>query len=117
MTAPQEVSATAGAQKAAFAALYQLLKRAKTSGLAMEDPDSVANTQLLHEIPEALDALMRTIHGEPERWQYAHLCDVCCLRYAEHFAKEAGQELSTWCCTPCYQHFVAKDRPREEPWA
>ena len=115
MTTPPQEPATAGAQKAAFAALYRLLKGSKAYGMAMEDPGSVANTQVMHEIPEALEALMRAIHGEPARWQYARLCDVCCLRYAEHFAKEAGQELSTWCCMPCYQHLEAENRPKEEP--
>jgi hypothetical protein len=114
MTTPHEEPAIVGAQKVAFATLYRLLKGAKTSGRAMEEPGSVANTQMMHEIPEALEALMRAIHGESERWQYACLCDACCLRYAEHFVKEAGQELSTWCCTPCYQHLVVVDRPKKE---
>lgn len=115
MTTPHQEPSTPGVQKAAFAALYRILKGSKAGGMAMEDPGSVANTQMMHEIPEALDALMRAIHGEPERWQYACLCDVCCLRYAEHFAREAGQELSIWCCTSCYQHEKAEDRPKEEP--
>ena len=114
MTTPHQETAIAGAQKAAFAALYRLLKGWLYRDRTMEYPGTAACERALDEVPEALEALMRAIHGEPERWQYAHLCDVCCLRYAEHFAREAGQELSTWCCTPCYQHLVAGDRPKEE---
>lgn len=113
MTPTHQETSTPGAQKAAFAALYRLLKGWLYRHRTMEYPGSDACKHTPDEISEVLEALMRAIHGEPARWQYACLCDVCCLRYAEHFVKEAEQELSTWCCTPCYQHLEAGDRPKE----
>ncbi len=113
-TTPQK-KATAGERKAAFAALYRVLKTSLYRGRTMDSLSSAEFQQVVDQANEALDVLARAIHGAPKGWQYAHLCDVCCLRYAEHFAREAGNELSTWCCTPCYQHLKAEGKLKEAP--
>ena len=113
MTSTPRKQSTVAERKTAFAALYRLVKTSLSRGRTMGSLSSAEFQQGVDQTYEALDVLARAIHGEPKRWQYAHLCDVCCLRYAEHFAREAGKELSTWCCTPCYRHLKAEGKLKE----
>jgi hypothetical protein len=113
MTTTPRKQSTAGERKTAFAALYRVVKTLLSRGRTMDSLSSVEFQQGVDQTNEALDVLARIIHGAPKRWQYAHLCDVCYLRYAEHFAREAGKELSTWCCTPCYQQLEAEGKLKE----
>jgi hypothetical protein len=96
-----EKKPTQAERKAAFAALYRVVKASLYRGRTTDYLKGAEFQQVIAQTDEALHALARAIHGETKPWQYAHLCDVCCLRYSEHFAKERGKELSTWCCTPC----------------
>ena len=99
-----EKKPTQAEHKAAFAVLYRLVKASLYRGRSMDSLQS----------EEALLGVARAILGEPNTWQYTHLCDLCCLRYAEHFAKEPGKAHSTWCCTPCYQQLQGEVRFKKE---
>jgi hypothetical protein len=101
-------------RKSAFAVLYRLVNASLYRGRTRDSLQGVEFQQVIEQTEEALDAVAQAIHGEPNTWQYMHLCDLCCLRYSEHFAKEQGKELSTWCCTPCYQQLQAEGRRKKE---
>jgi hypothetical protein len=113
VTAPPQKKPTAAERKIAFAALYQVVKTSLSRGRTMDSLSSATFQQMVDQTHAALEVLARAIHGAPKPWQYARLCEVCYQRYAEHFAREAGKELSTWCCTPCYQCLEAESKLKE----
>lgn len=101
-------------RKEALAVLMQVQNQ-WLCNLSSENHQQAESSSFLDKVYEAMRVLTVTVHGTPKSHQYGLLCEVCLLRYTEHFVQEQEKTIETWCCTPCRDRLHNEGKLIEKP--
>jgi hypothetical protein len=105
-------------RKAALGIVHQFFMDYAYVPPAYETPEQREQRYALRQRAwDAFDVLARAIHGPCDVTQYGNLCDICHIRYSQHFPQvkvEVIKHRLVFCCTPCLEQLRAEGQLYEE---